>query len=114
MAAWTRRPRTRRLSLRPDGTLYDRDEHRSVGIEELCETVRSGRSFRAYRHGSGDDCTSEVLVEVLLEMLPLMSPRRGRPPDRPRPRPGRGARGARDGRADGNGGGARPGRWGRP
>ncbi|GIH80856.1 hypothetical protein [Planobispora longispora] len=68
--AGDRRARLRRLRLRADGQLYDLDEHRCVGLEELCDDVRFGRSFRAWRQHTGAPCTNEVLVAVLRMTLP--------------------------------------------
>ncbi|MBG0831211.1 hypothetical protein HS041_26005 [Planomonospora sp. ID67723] len=62
--------RPRRLRLKADGRLYDLDEHRHIGLDELCDDVRSGRSFRAHRQHTGAECTNEVLVEVLRSTLP--------------------------------------------
>ncbi|MFC6883858.1 MULTISPECIES: hypothetical protein [Actinomadura] len=72
------RPRpARRLCLEADGSLSDPDEQRPVPLEELCEDVRCGRSFRAYRRRTGADCTNEVLVEVLRAVLPGQGPDAG-------------------------------------
>ncbi|XVQ15473.1 hypothetical protein ACQP1W_23965 [Spirillospora sp. CA-255316] len=60
----------RRLCRAADGTLHDLHHHRPVSLDELCEDLRRGRPFRAYRQHTGTDCTNEVLVEVLLRALP--------------------------------------------
>ncbi|REE95228.1 polyhydroxyalkanoate synthesis regulator DNA-binding domain-containing protein [Thermomonospora umbrina] len=64
------RRRALRLRRRPDGRLYDLDERRVIGLAELGDEVRAGRTFRAHRQGTGTECTNEVLVEILLTALP--------------------------------------------
>ncbi|WP_165975971.1 hypothetical protein [Actinomadura rubrisoli] len=85
----------RRLRLDADGRLYDPDERRFVEPRELCDDIRSGRTFRAYRAERGDECTNEILVRVLLASLtgpsawappppvPASTPRGAGPPVRP-------------------------------
>jgi hypothetical protein len=64
-----RRPRSdlprRRLRKESDGALFDVDERRRIGLDELRDDIRAGRYFRAVRHSSGEDCTQEVLAQVL-------------------------------------------------
>ncbi len=61
-----RRPSSaRRLRRDEYGHLYDVIERRRVTFAELCDDLRARRSFRAYRHDTGEDCTFEVLLEAL-------------------------------------------------
>jgi hypothetical protein len=55
----------RQLRREADGSLYDIDEGRRVGTDELRDDVRGGRNFRVYRGRDRVDCTHEVLGEVL-------------------------------------------------
>jgi hypothetical protein len=55
----------RHLRRESDGSLYDLDERRRISGTELRDDIQAGRRFRAIRHDSGADCTSEVLAEAL-------------------------------------------------
>ncbi|GAA3446890.1 hypothetical protein Pve01_46460 [Planomonospora venezuelensis] len=94
---------SRRLRLRNDGELYDLDERRAVDLEELCDDVRSGRRFRAYRQHTGAECTNEVLVEILRMALPgypyAAPDALPRPPHRAPPETAGPAGGSADGRS---------------
>jgi hypothetical protein len=55
----------RQLRRESDGSLYDLGERRRISAAEIRDDIRAGRRFRAVRHDTGADCTSEVLAEVL-------------------------------------------------
>ena len=68
----------RRLRRRHDGRLQDPDEERVLGLDDLLEDIRTGRTFRVHDAVSGADCTQRVLLEVLAHaLLPTRRPAAG-------------------------------------
>lgn len=58
-------PPERVLSRHSSGQLYDVRLQEPVTLGQLTQELRAGRAFRAHDHGTGRDCSFQVLAEVL-------------------------------------------------
>jgi polyhydroxyalkanoate synthesis repressor PhaR len=47
--------------------LYDTDQSRYVSLDELAETIRSGKDVRVFDAKSGEDLTQATLTQIILE-----------------------------------------------